>query len=64
VTRPDKIPENDSDNLLTGIQHAYTVGDNQEPETEEMNELMIKNFLNTLADISLSIAARKGKETD
>ncbi|MFC2072028.1 hypothetical protein ACFLUU_04840 [Chloroflexota bacterium] len=63
MTRPEKYTDNNK-NLLTRIRNAYTVGDNPEPENEEMNNLMVKNFINTLAEVSLSIASRKVKETD
>ena len=59
MTDPDKNLENNDNNLLTGIQQAYTVGDTNENESDEMNELIIKNFLNIIADIALAIASRK-----
>ena len=64
MTDPDKNPENNDNNLLTGIHHAYTVGDTNENESDEMNELMIKHFIDTLAEVSLSIASRKVEEKD
>ena len=60
--------ENNTDNndksLLTRIRNAYTVGDTNDPETEEMDDLIVKIFINTLAEVSLSIASRKVEETD
>ena len=64
MTDTEKIPEGNDNSLLTSIQQAYTVGDTTETETEEMNILIVNNFINTLAEISLSIASRKVKETD
>ena len=64
MTGHEKNPENNDNRLLTGIHHAYTVGDTTDLETEEMNELIIKDFINTLAKVSLSIASRKVKETE
>ena len=46
--------ENNLKNVLTGIQPSYTVAGTN----DEVDELMIKNFLHTLADIALAIAAR------
>ena len=51
-------PEERYENVLTGIPTSYTVSATYE-DSREINELMIKNFLNTLADIALSIASRK-----
>ena len=64
MTGPEKYTDNNGENLLTRIRNAYTVGDTDDPETEELNNLIVKNFINTLAEISLSIASRKVKETD
>ncbi len=51
-------PENIVDNVLTGIHEAYTVSATTETETSEANKIMIKNFLETLAEISIAIAIR------
>ncbi len=59
MTGPEKNINNNDKNLLTRIHNAYTVGDNNDPETEEMNNLIVKNFINTLAEVSLSIASRE-----
>ena len=56
--------DNNNENLLTRIRNAYTVGDTDNLETEEMNSLIVKSFINTLAEVSLSIASRKVVETD
>ena len=55
---------NNDNSLLTRIRNAYTVGDTDDPETEEMNDLIVKSFIDTLAEVSLSIASRKVEETD
>ena len=62
MTSPDRNQEHNDNNLLTGIRQAYTVGDTSEPETEDMNQLIVNNFINTLAEVSLSIASRKARE--
>ncbi|MFC1917232.1 hypothetical protein ACFLXH_01075 [Chloroflexota bacterium] len=54
----DKNPEEESENVLTGIPSSYTVSATHE-DTSEIDEIMIKHFLETLADIALSIASRK-----
>lgn len=58
MTNPDNIPENTDENVLTGIHEAYTVSATTETETSEVDEIIVKNFLETLAEISLAIAIR------
>ena len=48
--------ENDRLNVLMGIQSSYTVSGTH----DEVDKLMIKNFLQTLAEIALDVASRKG----
>ena len=64
MTGPEKNTDNNDKNLLTRIRKAYTLGDTNDPETEEMNNLIVKNFINTLAEVSLSIASREVEKTD
>ncbi len=52
-------PENTDENVLTGIRDAYTVSATTETESSEVDKLIIKTFLETLAEISLAIASRK-----
>ena len=47
-------PENSDEKSLTCIQPPYTMAGT----TDEVEKLMINNFLNTLAEIALSIASR------
>ena len=61
MTGPEHNTDNHDENLLTRIRNAYTVGDTSEPEIKEMHDLMIKTFLNTLAEVALSIASREVK---
>ncbi|GEM_PF-1880737 len=56
---PPEVPESQSQDVLTGIPIAYTLGCTNEPESEEMNKVIVKNFIETLAEISVSIAKRK-----
>ena len=47
---------------LTCIRAAYTVSTPHEPhtdETDEVESLMVRRFLYTLAEVSLAIASRK-----
>ena len=55
---PDKIQPNSNRDPLTCIPDSYTVSGTN----DEVERLMIKNFLNTLAEVALSIASRKGAE--
>ena len=64
MSGPKKNTANNDKNLLTRIRNAYTVGDTDDLETEEMNDLIVKSFINTLAEVSLSIALRKAEEAD
>ena len=64
MTSHQKNTEKTNENVLTGIRDAYTVSATTETESSEVNKLMIKTFLETLADISLSIATRKEKGID
>lgn len=64
MNSPKENTANNNKSLLTRIRKAYTVGDTDNPETEEMNDLIVKRFINTLAEVSLSIASRKVEETD
>ena len=54
----EEFPENNEEKLLTPIQPSYTVSGTH----DEVDKLMIKNFVNTLAEIALSIASRKVKD--
>ena len=53
-----EIPEKGNENVLAGIPCSYTVSATHETSSE-IDELMIRNFLNTLAEVALSIASRK-----
>lgn len=60
MTNPEKTDEN----VLTGIRDAYTVSATTGIESSEVDKVMIKTFLETLAEISIAIAIRKEKEID
>ncbi len=56
--------ENYEEKALTCIRSAYTLFDTPEPESNETESLIVKNFLNALAEISLSISSRKNGDSD
>ena len=56
--------EKHEEKMLTCIHPAYTLFDTPEPDLNETESLIVKNFLNTLAEISLSIASRKNGDSD
>ena len=47
---------------LTFERAAYTVSAPHESGPDEADDLMVRNFLNTLAEISLAVASRKVRE--
>ncbi len=55
---PGENPENKGQNLLTCIGSAYTLASHTEPNANEADMLMTKHFLETLAEIALSVASR------
>ena len=57
-------PENRQEKALTCIHPSYTLSDTPEPDSNETESLIVKNFLNTLAEIALSIASRKNGDSD
>lgn len=56
--------EKTNENVLTSIRDAYTVSATTRIESSEVDKVMIKTFLETLAEISIAIAIRKEKEID
>ena len=59
-----KDSENSRKKALTCIRSAYTMAGTPEPDSNETESLIVKNFLNTLAEIALSIASRKNGDSD
>lgn len=55
-------PENQEEKALTCIHPSYTLSDTPEPDSNETESLIVKDFLHTLADVSLSIASRNSKK--
>ena len=58
MTSPDNIPEKAGEDVLTCIHDAYTVSSTN----DEVVALMVKNFLNTLAEVALAVASREAKD--
>ena len=52
--------EKTPDQALTCIHDAYTLADTP----DEADALIIKNFLNTLAEIALAIASRESSNSE
>ena len=53
-------PEIISPNPLTRIRNPYTLSPTP-AEPSEADEIIVKHFLQTLAEIALAVASRKGK---
>jgi hypothetical protein len=51
--------ESGRQNPLTCIPDAYTLAATQEHNANELDRIMIRHFLNTLAEVAMSIASRK-----
>lgn len=61
------VPDDDKNNCekaLTSIHDMYTLSATDEDSGNEVNELIIKNFLVTLADVALSVASRNINEVN
>ena len=56
--------ENYEEKALTCIRSPYTLSDTPDPDSNETENLIVNNFLNTLAEIALSIASRKNGDSD
>jgi hypothetical protein len=55
--------ENPDLTALTSIRDLYTLSPTREiEESDEVSEIMVREFIRTLADIAISIASRKTKE--
>jgi hypothetical protein len=44
---------------LTSIHHMYTLAATDEAKTSEVDKVIVRRFIETLAEIALSIASRK-----
>ena len=50
-------PENTLDGRLTSIHTPYTLA--ATPDACEVNDLMVRHFIETLAEVALAVASRK-----
>ena len=59
MARPTDHPEPETyaPEALTGIHRAYTLAATNEPGTE-LEDLMVKHFIETLAEVAMAVAAR------
>lgn len=48
--------------VLTSIRSAYTLASPHEPNANEVDRLMVKHFLDTLAEVALAVASRTVKQ--
>ena len=55
-------PETQEEKALTCIRSSYTLSNTPEPDSNETESLILKNFVKTLAEIALSIASRKSSD--
>ena len=53
-------PENKLTDPLTRIRNPYTLSTTP-AESSEADEIIVKHFLQTLAEVALAVASRKGK---
>lgn len=56
---PLEYPLKVNKELLTSIHDPYTLSNTTPEETSEYDQVLIKQFLNTLAEIALNVASRK-----
>ena len=57
----NNLPDN-SESALTSIRDSYTLPCTPEAYANEVDKFMIENFLQTLSEIALAIAARKAQD--
>ena len=59
TTESSEISPKDPEKALTSIRDAYTLSNTQ--DAEEVDKLMVNQFLNALAEIALAIASRNSE---
>ena len=60
-------PQEDPSEGLTSIHgriHCAATEDTTEDEYSETDQIIIQNFLNTLAEIAVAVASRKGRQEE
>jgi len=61
-----KVPESSENKrpyVLTCIHDAYTLSTTQDDDPSEVDKVIIDNFLQTLAEIALTVAFRNGGQS-
>jgi hypothetical protein len=56
--QPQGTTPEEQNPLLTRIHETYTLSNTDAAQAAEVEKLMLDNFLRTLAEISLAVAAR------
>lgn len=54
-------PEDSRQNALTSIRDTYTLAATPE-NANELDEIIVRHFLNILAEVAMTIASRKTKQ--
>ncbi len=55
----EAMPSTGADLPLTRIRGAYTLAATNEPETSEIDRMTMKHFVETMAEVALSVASRR-----
>lgn len=61
VEKTYKNSENHHSNALTSIRDTYTLAATR-GNADELDEIIVKHFLNILAEVAITIASRKTEE--
>ena len=66
MAQPVDHPESKSSwpEALTSIRDAYTLAATDEHAEGEVEDLMIRDFIETLAEVALSVASRKAAQLE
>jgi hypothetical protein len=66
VAQPADHPESEPSlpEALTSIHRAYTLAATNEHAEGEVEDLMIRHFIETLAEVALSVASRKAAQQE
>ena len=58
---PGGISQDSASNALTGVPPRIHCGPAQEGSQDDVERVMVKHFLETLAGVALSVASRQAK---
>jgi|GEM_PF-3910198 len=58
---PAKINPDNSESALTSIHETYTLPCTPAQSAGEVDKIMVDNFLQTLSEVAMAIAARKAQ---